>query len=235
GSGRLLRADRDRALLPGRPHEAVPVGGEAPDGHEQGAGTRAARVVGHLGDEQAGIAREDGAGQAGHQVAEGHGAVPPEERVSRASVSTQGLPASISVPGARLWATTRPEPTSSTIKPRRAAAMAASRAGWPRRSGMIPGSRARSGRGVGAGAGRQAARTIPSTGSATARRTRPGSSGGTASWRRAASAMRAKRGAATSPPWFFGPRGESREARISRAGCETGAKPTKDATWSAIE
>ena len=47
--------------------------------------------------------------------------------------------------------------------------------------------------------------------------------------------MRAKSGAATSPPWFFGPRGVSSDASTTSAGRVAGVKPTKDATWSIIE
>ena len=38
-----------------------------------------------------------------------------------------------------------------------------------------------------------------------------------------------------SPPWFAATRGVSSEARTTSAGRDTGTKPTKEATWSAIE
>jgi len=47
--------------------------------------------------------------------------------------------------------------------------------------------------------------------------------------------MRAKSGAATSPPSLAGPLGVSRETSTTRAGRDAGTKPTKDATWSTIE
>ena len=139
----LRRRRPSGALLPRRFHERVPVLGEALDGHEERSRRDAARIVGDVGDRKPSVAREHGPGTRARQVAQVHGRASPAGAGASRSWerrSTQFCPGSISAPAGGVCSTTRPDPRSSTIRPRRAAAMAASRADCPRRSGMTRGS-----------------------------------------------------------------------------------------------
>ena len=193
---------------------------------------RLARVVRDGGDRRVAVAGKD---------APRAGARPARARfsgiLSRAGGRTSSRPR-WPCPASGVCSTTRPDPRSSTIRPRRAAEVAPSRADEPaqvgHRAGLVrAGRRARRGD-AGRRADRRRGARSPRA-AAVARSTRSGSSGGTASRRSAGSAMRAKSGAATSPPSLAGPRGVSSETRTTSAGREAGTKPTNEATWSIIE
>src|SRR4029450_12626759 len=125
-----LGGDGGRALLARRLHELVAVGGEPLDGDEERARPRLARVVRHGGDGRVAVPGEDRPGQARGQLAEVHGISP--------SWRTHVIPASMPAPASGACFTTRPDPRSSTMSPRRAAEVAPSRAEVPRRSGIAP-------------------------------------------------------------------------------------------------
>ena len=162
------------------------------------------------------------AGAPGHQRESRRIAVEHQRAGRRRARAARPAPASARRP--------RPCPAAAAVRPSRASVRSASRALKPRRSGSTDARRAPGGQRHDRGDGRPS--TAASTGALVAAATTTGGAGlmvgGTPRWRSAASAMRLKIGAATTPPVSAPTRGVSIITMTVSAGLRDGTKPTND-------